>query len=70
MAWDGLRAVVPNTLAPPFLRKMSPRCESLAALMGDDALSKAMGVEVECELMDNCRTMEVGDCPTEDMDCR
>lgn len=36
----------------------------------DEALSEVKGVAGECELMDNCRTLDVGDCPTEDTDCR
>jgi hypothetical protein len=48
--------------------------------MGDDAfsdealkeapLSEVKGVAGECELMDSWRTLDVGDCPTEDTDCR
>ena len=38
--------------------------------LNEAALSEVKGVAGECELMDNCRTLDVGDCPTDDTDCR
>jgi hypothetical protein len=49
---------------------MSPLCTSLAALLGDEALSGGNGVPGECELIDSCRTIALGDCPDEDNDGR
>jgi hypothetical protein len=38
--------------------------------MGDEALSGGKGVAGECELIDSWRTIDVGDWPTDETDCR
>ncbi|RYF49724.1 MAG: hypothetical protein EOO38_07280 [Cytophagaceae bacterium] len=52
---------------------MSPLCMSLLALMGDEALSALKGGKGDagvCELIDICRTRDVGEAVKDDIDCR
>jgi hypothetical protein len=67
---DGLLLSEIKTGPEPFCRKMSPRWESLFALIGDEALKGGIGDAGVWELIDIWRTRDVGDAVMDDMDWR